>query len=68
MIGSRFARLAPLKPLSCALRASTRRDAFSVLPAHLEMRNEPKISPCKILWGLVETTGIYPASQFQSFV
>jgi hypothetical protein len=40
VIGTRSARLAPLKPLSFTLRASTRHDAFSVLPPHLEMRNE----------------------------
>src|SRR5580704_10784066 len=35
-VGSRSARLASLSPLSYALRASARRDAFSVLPPHLE--------------------------------
>src|ERR1017187_8755840 len=38
-VGSRYARLAPLKPLNCALRASARRDAFLVLPPHLEIMN-----------------------------
>ena len=37
---ARCARLAPLRPLSYALRASARRDAFLVPPPHLEMRNE----------------------------
>jgi hypothetical protein len=34
--GSRCARLAPLSPLSCALRASALHDAISVLPSHLD--------------------------------
>jgi hypothetical protein len=33
---TRYARLAPLSPLSYALRASARRDAISVLPPHLD--------------------------------
>src|SRR6202142_3449946 len=36
-VGTRFARLVPLDPSSCTLRALTRHNAFSVLPAHLEI-------------------------------
>ena len=42
--GKRGARLAPLSPLSCALRASARRDAVLALPSRLGLQFRAAIS------------------------
>jgi hypothetical protein len=55
-VGSRCARLAPLSSLSCALRASARRDAISVLTSHLD--SAKRIHPLSLGTGISYAVGV----------